>query len=222
MPVTTSRDGDVAIVTLSHEENRFHPDVLDAIDAALDEVERIDGPLALVLTGSGKFFSNGLDLDYLGSAGPAGFQANLDRVHGLLARMLGFPTYTVAALNGHAFAGGAMLSLACDERVMRADRGYFCLPEVDLGLPFSPGMQALITSRLSQATAHEAMVTGRRYGGAEAAQRGLVDTAVPEEEVVPEAVRRAAAMAGKRGETLAAIKRNLYATALSTLAGPRS
>jgi enoyl-CoA hydratase/carnithine racemase len=63
------------------------------------------------------------------------------------------------------------------------------------------------------------MVTGRRYGGAEALARGIVDAAVPESEVLPEAVRRAAAMAGKPRDTLAAIKRNLSATTLAVLEG---
>jgi enoyl-CoA hydratase/carnithine racemase len=217
--VTVAHDGDVAVVALAAGENRFRPDLLDEIEVALCDLEKSDGPLALVLTGEGKFFSNGLDLEYLAGATAEAQQANLSRVHHLFARVLGFPAYTVAAVNGHAFAAGAMLSLAFDERVMRADRGYFCLPEVDLGMPFTPGMQALITGRLDGPTAREAMVTGRRYGGAEALARGIVDAAVPDSEVLPEAVRRAAAMAGKPRDTLAAIKRNLSATTLAVLEG---
>ncbi|HTA32823.1 MAG TPA: enoyl-CoA hydratase/isomerase family protein [Solirubrobacteraceae bacterium] len=108
-------------------------------------------------------FSNGLDLDWMGAAPPGGAAEVLHGLHALLARLLVFPTATVAAINGHAFAAGAMLALACDARVMREDRGYFCVPEVDLGLPFTPGMTALLKARLSPVTAHEAMVTGRRY-----------------------------------------------------------
>ena len=217
--VTVTRQGEVAIVTLADGENRFHPDLLDRFEAALDEVEKTDGPVAMVVTGDGKFFSNGLDLTYLAAATPDDRDANIARVQRLLARMLGFPAYTIAAIGGHAFAAGAMLALACDERVMRADRGFFCLPEVDLGLVFSPGMHALITSRLAGPVAREAMLTGRRYGGVDAAERGLVDVAVAEAEILPEAVRRAAAMAGKSRETLAALKRNLSADAIAALVG---
>ena len=61
-----------------------------------------------------------------------------------IGRLLVFPAYTVAAINGHAFAGGALISCAFDYRVMREDRGYFCFPEVDIRIPFTAGMAALI------------------------------------------------------------------------------
>jgi enoyl-CoA hydratase/carnithine racemase len=91
-----------------------------------------------------------------------------------------------------------MFALAHDDRVMRADRGFFCLPEVDIGLSFTPGMNALIAARLSPRTAHEAMTTGRRYGGIDAARAGLVEEAVEEAEVLPRALARAAAQ-GRQG-----------------------
>jgi enoyl-CoA hydratase/carnithine racemase len=105
-----------------------------ALHAALDTVDAVEGPAALVTTGEGKFFSNGLDLDWLmgGGEGTEGF---IDEVHRLLGRVLGFGAATVAAVNGHAFAGGGMLAVAHDYVVMREDRGFWCLPEVDLGLP---------------------------------------------------------------------------------------
>ena len=102
---------------------------------------------------------------------------------------------------------------------MRADRGFFCLPEVDIRIPFTPGMSALIAARLAPATAHEAMTTGRRYGGVDAAAAGLVDLAVPEAEVLPVALERARALAAKDPATLAAIKEGLYAAALGALRG---
>jgi enoyl-CoA hydratase/carnithine racemase len=173
---------------------------------------------ALVLTGEGKYFSNGLDLAWMGSAPPGGVEDVLARTQALFARVLAFPTATVAAINGHAFAAGAMLALACDERVMRADRGYFCLPEVDLGLAFTPGMTALLKARLPTLTAHEAMTAGRRYGGQDALAAGIVRCAVASEQVLDLARERAAALAGKPRATLTAIKRALYDEALAALA----
>ena len=79
---------------------------------------------------------------------------------------------TIAALQGHTFAAGALLALANDVRIMREDRGFFCLPEVDISIPFAPGMSALIQSKLSPDTAQEAMLTGRRYGGVDALEAG--------------------------------------------------
>jgi Delta3-Delta2-enoyl-CoA isomerase len=217
-PVAAERDGEVTILRLTADENRFNPGMLDAIGAVLDEVEAEAGPGALVLTGQGKFFSNGLDLDWMASAPAGGAEELLASVHALLARLLAFPTVTVAAINGHCFAAGAMMAAACDARVMRADRGFFCLPEVDIGLPFTPGMTALLKARLPVAAAHEAMTTGRRYGGEQALAAGIVDEAVPDEQVLAAAVARAAGLAGKPRVTLAAIKRNLYAEALAALA----
>ncbi len=219
-PVDVQREGEVTILRLSAGENRFNPTSLDAIVAALDELEAGDGPGALVLTGEGKFFSNGLDLEWMGSAPPGGAEDVLRRVHALFARLLAFPTATVAAINGHAFAAGAMLALACDARVMREDRGYVCLPEVDIGLAFTPGMTALLQARLSPASAHEAMLSGRRYGAPEALAAGIVDAAVPDERVLGDAVQRAAALAAKPRATVAAIKRGLYANALAALEAP--
>jgi enoyl-CoA hydratase/carnithine racemase len=209
--------GNVVILRLAAGENRFNPASLTAIGAVLDEFEATEGPRALVITGDGKFFSNGLDLEWMSGASPADAEEMLRQAHLLLARVLVFPAVTVAAVNGHAFAAGAMLALACDSRVMREDRGYFCLPEVDLGLAFTPGMTALLKARLTAATAHEAMVTGRRYGGPEAVAAGLADEAVPADQVLTAAGHRAGALAAKPRATVAAIKRGLYADVVSAL-----
>jgi enoyl-CoA hydratase/carnithine racemase len=192
--------------------------MLDALSAALHEVATAEGPRALVTTGSDRFYSNGLDLDWLG-AHPDEMLPYLGRVHGLFAQVLSMPCPTVAACNGHTFAAGAMLAIAHDVRLMRSDRGYWCLPEVDLGMPFTPGMNALIPARLPSMTAHEAMVTGRRYTADEAVAAGIVGRALPEAEVLPAAVEAARALAGKAGPGIATIRTTLHAPVLAALAG---
>ena len=213
------RDGEVFVLRFDANENRFHPDFLDGLHAELDEVEKIEGSRALVTTGTGKFYSNGLDLDWLGQHGDQ-FEAYLGRVHALYARLLTLPMPTIAAINGHAFAGGAMLTLAHDFAVMRTDRGYFCLPEVDLGMTFTPGMTALIQARLGLRVAHEAMITGRRYTADHALAAGIVHRTAPEAEVLPAAVELAAEMAGKNGATVGRIRADLYKPVLAALNGP--
>ena len=215
----TERDGQVFVLTMTEGENRFNLDHLTEIEGALDEVEAA-GDAAAVLTGEGKFFSNGLDLEWMGKAAEGEAQESVERSMRLMARVLTFPTGVIAAINGHAFAAGAMLALACDDRVMRADRGFFCLPEVDIGMRFAPGMHRLITQRLDPRTAHEAMLTGRRYGGEEALAAGIVGATASEDEVVAAAVERAAAFAGKDAEIAAGIKQDVYAEVVEALHRP--
>ncbi len=215
MPLLT-RDGAVFVLDLGEDENRFNPDWVAAVNAALDEVAAAETPKALVISARGKIWSNGLDLDWF-AANVGAVNDFLGDVHGLLARVLTFGTPTIAAIQGHCFAAGAMLALACDERVMRADRGYFCLPEVDIFIPFTPGMSALIQARLTPQTAHEAMTTGRRFGGEDAAAIGIAQHAVGEDEVLSTAVARASELAGKDQNTLATIKQRMYADAVAIL-----
>ncbi len=216
------REGDVFVLDLGEEgqsdtENRFSPEFLAAMGECLDEVEASKGDAALVTTGTGKFYSNGLDLNWLGANADQG-ASYVGTIQALFSRILTFPMVTVAALQGHTFAGGAMLAVAHDSKVMRADRGFLCFPEVDIHIPFTVGMAALLQGRLSKATAHTSMTTGHRYGGSEAQAAGIVDETADESEVLERALARARALVGKRGDTLAAIKQVMYAPAVAALA----
>ncbi|HWB66314.1 MAG TPA: enoyl-CoA hydratase-related protein [Mycobacteriales bacterium] len=210
------RDGDVWLLNIGNDENRLTTQWLADIHTLLDEVAATPPPVALVTMAEGKFFSNGLDLDWLTTHldEAAGY---IDSVHSLLVKLTILPMPTIAAIQGHCFAAGAMLAIAHDWRVMRADRGFFCLPEVDIGLPFSPGMDALLRAKLPVATALEAMTTGNRYGGTAAAAAGLVTTAVAEDDVLPHAVERARELAGKAGPTLGTIKARMFADVVELL-----
>lgn len=212
---TYTVDGNVHVLQFDDGENRFSPEFLQAANDALDKLEQETG--ALVTTGTGKYFSNGLDLDWLGQNGDK-FVSYLGDVHALYTRFLTLPLPTIAALNGHAFAGGGMLALTHDFVVMREDRGWFCLPEVDLGMSFTAGMSALIQSRLSKATAHEAMITGRRYTAPEAIAAGIAQRSAPEDEVLPAAIDWARTFAAKDGKNVAKIRKDMYGPVLDALA----
>ncbi|MFF5897598.1 enoyl-CoA hydratase-related protein [Streptomyces argenteolus] len=213
---TLDRQESVFVLDLGDGENRFHPDWVASVGAALDEVEKAGGPRALVTAATGKFYSNGLDLDWL-FAHADQHQEYVVSVQELFARLLALPVITVAALQGHTFAAGAMFSLAHDFRVMRADRGFWCLPEVDINIPFTPGMSALVQARLAPQTAHRAMVTAHRYGGSDAEAAGIVDQAVAEDAVRAAAVALAQAQVDKAGDTLGTVKARMYGPALALL-----
>lgn len=215
--IEIDRQDDICILRMKAGENRFNGSFIEAMNVALDEVEASEGSPGLVTTGEGKFYSNGLDLGWMtspeGQAEP-GFIASVLR---LFARLLVFPLPTAAAMNGHAFAGGLMLALAHDHRVMRADRGFCCLPEIDLGLPLHPGMTALIQGRLSKQSAHEAIVSGRRFGGNDALEAGIVQAVGCETDVIEQAIARIAPYTGKSRETMTALKAGLYPHVLEAL-----
>ncbi len=217
--IDLKREGDVFVLRFETHENRFRPEGVAAWNHALDEVEGAEGPRALVTTGSGKFYSNGLDLDWmLKEATPAEREAYIPGVLGVMARVLTFPAVTVAAINGHAFGAGAQLSLAHDYRVMRSERGYWCMPEIDMGAPLHPGMTAIIQARLPHQTAHELIITGTRYSAEAAKAQKIVDHAVPEAEVVPRAIEIAAALASKANPAMKQLKSGMYTRTLEALA----
>ncbi len=217
--IDIERVGDVAVVRWRDGENRFNQASVARWHEVLDELEALEGPLAVVVVGEGKLFSNGLDLDAF-AAEPDTAGAVVDEVHRLFGRLLVFPAYVVAALNGHAFAGGAMLACCADQRVMREDRGYWCLPEADLGLPLTEAMFATVTARLPVQVAAEAMNTGRRFTAAEALSAGIVDQVAPESDVLARSIELAAAVAPKDRKVIAAHKRLLFADAARTCGHP--
>ena len=216
--IELDRDGSVFVLRMQGGENRFSLDWLDEVNAALDRVQATTGPVALVTTGEGKFYSNGMDLDWLATV-PEQAGDYLIAIYRVLGRVLSFPAITVAAVNGHAFGGGAQLAVAHDFAVMRADRGYWCMPEADLGLPLTPEYISLLRAKLPGRALHEALVTGRRYGGPDALAAGIVHQVASEDQVLAQAVKLAADLAGKDRRTLAEHKGLLYGEAIKALLG---
>ena len=217
MTINLQYNDKIAILELGADENRFSPGFLDEMDAHLDEIVA-GGAHGLVTTAASKFYTNGLDLDWH-TAHAEQHQWYVGRVQALLARVLTLPIPTAAAVVGHAFGAGAMLALAHDFRVMRADRGFFCFPEVDINIPFTPGMAALIQAKLAPHAAIASMTTGRRFGGGDAASIGIVDATAAEGAVTDAAVDMLRPLSGKNQETLGAIKQTMFARAVDALTG---
>lgn len=196
----------------------FNSDSLAAFNQALDQTLSDEECELLLLSGEGKSFSQGLDLDFIMSlTDPV---AGMDFVHDcmrMIGRLLCFPLPVVSVLNGHAFGLGAMITLASDYKVMREDRGYFCLPEADLGMPLTHRMNALVCGKLSGNVLRDVLLTARRVGGAEAASLAIVDAAAPIASLREAGLALAAPMRGKSREALAALKRGINGDILSVI-----
>lgn len=220
--IDLERQGDVFVARMRAGENRLNPALLDRLEQVLDEVEGSAGPAALVTTGEERFYSNGLDLAWLTGPGRGQAQGFVGRLQTLLARLLTLPVPTLAAVNGHAFAAGAMLAFAHDQRVMRRDRGYLCINEIELasGKAITPGMKALIGCRLTPQTFHEMLLSGRRYGGEEAAAAGVVHEACAGPDLLARAVARAQSQAQHHRPTLGALKQRLFEEVVAALEAP--
>ncbi|MEZ5550857.1 MAG: enoyl-CoA hydratase/isomerase family protein [Pseudomonadales bacterium] len=215
--IDLSRDGDVFTLTMTAGENRWNTSFVRAFAKALDEVEASEGPAALVTTSaSGKFFSNGLDLDWVQDpdAHPeAGDRAAFGaEFMTLMGRMITFPVPTLAAVNGHAFGAGFMLALCHDLRFMRADRGFLCANEMQLGMAIPLPELALFRHKLPMNVFFETVQLARRWTGPDALAAGIVQRTGSVEELADLARHRAAELAplAARRDLYAGQKEKLY------------
>ena len=214
-----SNDGAVFTLTMSGV-GAFNADSLAAFNEALDAVLADEQAEVLVITGEDKSFSQGLDLEFLmavGAENPDNAMAFTRSCLDMIGRLLSFPLPVVSAINGHAFGLGAMIVLASDYCVMREDRGYFCLPEADLGMTLTERMNALVCGKLSADLLRDVLLTARRIGGVEAAERGIVDHACALEDLVAAGIELAAPMRGKKRESLAGLKRGAHSGILTVI-----
>jgi enoyl-CoA hydratase/carnithine racemase len=187
MILERERRGRVEILRLNRPEarNAMSPELSQAIEDALDDTEADRSVRAVVLTGTGPVFCAGADLKVVASGGGAGIETQRGGFGGIVKRELAKPV--IAAVNGHALAGGFELVLACD-LVVAAEGADFGLPEAKRGLLAAAGGPFRLARRVPLATALEIVMTGDPIPAARAHQLGLVNRVVPAEAVVDEAV----------------------------------
>lgn len=206
------RDEAIHVVTMNHGPNMIEPAWQKRMLEILDAIEGdSEGEAGLVLTGEGKAFSTGLNVEVV-----MGLQGDDRKTFGenmlqIIGRILRLPIPTVAAINGHAFAAGAFLALACDYRIMREDRGWFCVSEVDVGVPIGMPMMNLLKAKTSPQVARDAVLSGHRYAADEAIAAGLADGKASETGLVAAASERASGLAGKERRIFGTLKRQLHA-----------
>jgi len=193
-------DEGVAVLTMHHEdENRLNGPFTRELREALAAMDREASVKSVVVTGAHeKFFCNGLDLNWMIQQDRPSLVAFLIEMTQLLKDTALFGKPLVGAVNGHAFGLGCIWSSGFDFRIVREDRGWACFPEMDINIPFLPGMLALCEHGLGKRTFREMAWTATRYTGPEAVAIGWAREAVPRERLLPQAVALARFMAQKQ------------------------
>jgi len=216
MPVAKwEKDGTVAIVTMDNGENRHNPEFTKTMMQIFDELVADEEVKSMVLTSSDpKNFSLGVDLTWMmEKLGAKDFDAIskwLKDHNEVFKFCLMAPFPTIAAITGHAFGNGAMLAGACDFRFMRSDRGYFCLPEVDINIQFTPSMIEWMKKALTYQLFVDMKWSGRKVGAAELEKNNAIKKACASpEETLKEAVEFARTFTKPR-QTLTEMKKRTY------------
>jgi enoyl-CoA hydratase/carnithine racemase len=184
-------DEHVAVLTMNCGENRFNFPFFEGFLEILDEIEHHTEAKVLVVKSSHeKIWSNGIDLDWLVPAvekdGRELGNKFLAEMYRFMKRVLAYPMLTVAAITGHAFAGGAFLSFAHDFRFMRSDRGWLCMPEVDINIPLGPVFLALSRRAVPTYKFEEMQFTGIRLTAQECVEHHIVRKAVHIDDLMKE------------------------------------
>ena len=169
--------------------------LFDALNAALDRAER-ERPAAIVISGRPGVFSAGLDLKLLPTLAADALRRTIVAFGRTMLRVFGFPIPTIAAVGGHAIAGGAILAFACDVRLCAEGPFRLHLNEVAIGLPLPTWALAIAHSAIPTRWQTEAILHARAYLPAEARERGIVDAVVRADRLLAEADVRAAALRG--------------------------
>ncbi|HDS05752.1 MAG TPA: enoyl-CoA hydratase/isomerase family protein [Deltaproteobacteria bacterium] len=162
------KDETVAILTMTNGANKQNLDFANTMNAMLDEIIADKAVTALIITSNDeKNFSQGIDVEWiLDKAQKKEYQPVIDFIRGMdvvFKKLVAYPVPVIAAINGHAFGNGSIMSCACDFRFMRSDKGFFCFPEVNLGIPFRAGMNAFIKKAVPMYKLVEMQLTGNRY-----------------------------------------------------------
>lgn len=175
----------------------------------------------LITTGERKFYSNGVDLDWLSKQDRDISMAYLTTLQHLFSTILTLPVVTIAAINGHAFAGGAVLAFSHDFRVMQSEQGWISLPEIFLNISFPPGINEILKCKIGSPTCQrDSILFGKRFTAEEALNKQLVDRVCEKGAAVETAVKFGEELVAGKHYTrriLQILKEDLYRDAVHLL-----
>ena len=210
--ITVEKRGEVAVLRMDDgKANAMNPPFFSGLDRALTDARDAG---ALVLVGSGSFFSGGLDLPYLAPLGRPEIEAIYEALHGTMMRLFQFPAPVVAAVNGHAIAGGCILAMQSDARTMARGNFKIGLNEAQLGLAMPAFVVETLRGRLPSGSFERTILEGPLYSPEQALAAGLVDEIEETSQLEARAVERAARLASVPREAFAESKRLIRAVAV--------
>ena len=212
-----SRDG-IAVLRFDRPPaNAIELGLVRALEEALGPLEADAGTRALVVTGQGGFFSAGLDLKVVPAYGPVDQRALVMTINRALGRLYGLGCPTVAAVNGHALAGGLVMALGCDFRIGARGAYRLGLTESRVGIPYPLVAMTVVRAELAPAVARRVVLLGRHQTPEDALAAGILDELAPPDRVLPRALEVARELAALPRASYARIKRQLRADALDRI-----
>jgi enoyl-CoA hydratase len=209
--------GNIATLRLEHgKANALDLELLQGLSDSIRRA-RATGARAAVIIGTGGIFCAGVDLFRVVNGGEAYARAFVPALADVLTEVFACPMPLVAAVNGHAIAGGCILVCACDHRVMAEGKGTIGMPELLVGVPFPMAAIEIIRQVVPSHELQRLVYTGRVCPPAEAVARGLIDEVTPADQLLGQAIAAAERLASVPSDVFAATKRTLRGAALERL-----
>jgi enoyl-CoA hydratase len=208
--VLSSKEKGIATVTLQRGKvNALNEPMVEEIADSFGNLETDTEVKSIIFTGSGKFFSFGFDVPEFLTYSKSDFISYLGKFTDLYTYMFQFPKPIVAALNGHAIAGGCMLATACDFRLMASGKGKISLNEITFGAPVFCGSTEMLRYCVGSRNAQSILYSGAMYSAEEAFQLGLVDQVSSEDGLADDARKVAQELGEKDSSAFRSIKKLL-------------
>ncbi len=215
--IELTHHADIAILRMAHgKANAMSTEFCRGLTARLDEL-RTTPARAVILTGTGRIFSAGVDLPRLIEGGVPYIREFLPALNEMLAAVFSYPKPVVAAINGHAIAGGCVLACAADRRLMAKEAGRIGVTELLVGVPFPAAAMEIMRNATAPQYFELGIFSGATFTPEEAAVRGLIDEIVEPEELQPRALSAAMALAALSPEAFALSKRQTRQPSLERL-----